>query len=592
MVAGVRNILLVQLPIPPVGPEPIRGNVPLAAGYLKLMARLQELEPPYRIELLPTSAANYRSDQGLVEEILVREPWLVGFTCYLWNIDRTLWIAQALKARRPELLILLGGPEITADNNWVLAHPAVDYAAIGEGEQTFCDLLRALAADRRPATPIDGLFVCGADGSRIAPGVRRPLPRLDEISSPYLAGILDATEEAMLLLETIRGCVFKCKFCYYPKSYDGLYFLSRGKIEAHLEHARERGVREVVLLDPTLNQRRDFNDFLRLLAEGNTGRGFTYFGELRAEGITDQTASLLRAANFTEVEVGLQSIDPLAMDLMDRTNNLRAFERGCRAMLEQGIRVKVDLIIGLPGDTVASVRRGMDYLHTSGLYSSVQVFNLAVLPGTAFRQEASQLGLAYSQRTPYYVYRTPTLSTADLYELMQEAEELFDVEFDPLPPPALALEPPAHLPAGMASSWLADLDASAEQPPPPAAARAQAFTLWLRSSDFGRDRSRAIGAVRRLLSDNPHTTLEVILEPQGNPNLLTPATLEALRAACCQETSYLDRFYSIQPGRWKGAKRLVVALASTEQGKAANEWLGEIGEYATVSGLEVNSQGT
>jgi hypothetical protein len=415
---------------------------------------------------------------------------------------------------------------------------------------------------------------------------------LDEISSPYLAGILDATEEAMLLLETIRGCVFKCKFCYYPKSYDGLYFLSRGKIEAHLEHARERGVREVVLLDPTLNQRRDFNDFLRLLAEGNTGRGFTYFGELRAEGITDQTASLLRAANFTEVEVGLQSIDPLAMDLMDRTNNLRAFERGCRAMLEQGIRVKVDLIIGLPGDTVASVRRGMDYLHTSGLYSSVQVFNLAVLPGTAFRQEASQLGLAYSQRTPYYVYRTPTLSTADLYELMQEAEELFDVEFDPLPPPALALEPPAHLPAGMASSWLADLDASAEQPPPPAAARAQAFTLWLRSSDFGRDRSRAIGAVRRLLSDNPHTTLEVILEPQGNPNLLTPATLEALRAACCQETSYLDRFYSIQPGRWKGAKRLVVALASTEQGKAANEWLGEIGEYATVSGLEVNSQGT
>jgi radical SAM superfamily enzyme YgiQ (UPF0313 family) len=166
----MRNVLLVQLPILPVGPEPIRGNVPLAAGYLKLMARLQGLEPQYRIELFPTSAANYRSDQGLVEEILAREPWLVGFTCYLWNIDRTLWIAQVLKARRPELLILLGGPEITADNDWVLAHPAVDYAAIGEGEQTFCDLLHALAADRQFAAPIDGLFVCRAGSPRVAVG--------------------------------------------------------------------------------------------------------------------------------------------------------------------------------------------------------------------------------------------------------------------------------------------------------------------------------------------------------------------------------------------------------------------------------------
>ncbi len=71
--------------------------------------------------------------------------------------------------------------------------------------------------------------------------------------------------------------------------------------------------------------------------------------------------------------------------------------------------MKVDLIIGLPGDTVDSIRRGLDYLHDSRLYSSVQVFNLAVLPGTAFRQEADQLGLEYQPRPPYYVTRTPTL---------------------------------------------------------------------------------------------------------------------------------------------------------------------------------------
>src|SRR5205807_1982425 len=146
---------------------------------------------------------------------------------------------------------------------------------------------------------------------------RKPMPDLNQLGSPYLAGILDAADEQMLLLETTRGCVFKCKFCYYPKSYDKQYYLSRDNVLANLRHAQERGAREVFLLDPTLNQRRDFADFLRALIEGNPGRRFSYFGELRGEGITEETAKLLREANFTEVEVGLQSIDPDAMKQMD-----------------------------------------------------------------------------------------------------------------------------------------------------------------------------------------------------------------------------------------------------------------------------------
>src|SRR5258708_14893196 len=126
------------------------------------------------------------------------------------------------------------------------------------------------------------------------------LANLNEVSSPYLHGILDAADERMLLLETLRGCIFKCKFCYYPKSYDDLYFVSREKIIANLTHARERGAREVVLLDPTLNQRRDFDEFLKLLAHCNPERQFKYFGELRAAGINPKMAKLLRDANFSD----------------------------------------------------------------------------------------------------------------------------------------------------------------------------------------------------------------------------------------------------------------------------------------------------
>jgi hypothetical protein len=400
------------------------------------------------------------------------------------------------------------------------------------------------------------------------------------VSSPYLAGILDAADEEMLLLETLRGCVFKCKFCYYPKSYDDLYFASEEKIVANLRHAQERGAKEVVLLDPTLNQKRDFAAFLRLLARCNQERQFTYFGELRAEGINREIAGLLREANFTEVEVGLQSTDPHAQELMDRKNNLRAVERGIQAMLDVGIKVKVDLIIGLPGDTVESVRRGMHYLCDGGLYTDVQVFNLAILPGTAFRHEAEQLGLVYQPRPPYYVLRTPTLRREDMFELMQEAQDVFEMEWDALPPPALDVQNEPGL------QRLLKLNLSEARRPRSAglaAARAQAFTLWLQSAGFERDQHVAAELISTLLEDNPFTTLQIILEPLGHPVHLTPQTLGGLLEACHQRPTYLDRFYALQPGKPIGAKRLVVLLPDAGRRELSSEWLAQLEELATIA---------
>jgi len=579
--------LLVQLPIPPVGPEPIRGNVPLAGGYLKMYAERHGLVADYQIDILPTAVANTLGDRGLIQQILAAEPWMVGFTCYLWNIQRTLWIAARLKEARPELQILLGGPEITADNDWVLRDEAIDFAAIGEGEQTFCDLLQAMRSLGGVApirAPIPGLFVRESQKGRdlFLPPPRMPLANLDQISSPYLAGILDAADEQMLLLETIRGCIFKCKFCYYPKSYDSLYFLSEEKIVANLEHARRRGAREVVLLDPTLNQRRDFSAFLKLLARCNPERQFTYFGELRAEGITADVAQLLCDANFTEVEIGLQSIDPLAMELMDRKNNLRAFERGARAMLDLGIKVKVDLIIGLPGDTVDSVRRGLDYIHASGLYSEVQVFNLAILPGTSFRQEAAMLGLEFQDRPPYYVLKTPTLDLPQVFELMQEAQEMFETEFDPMPEPGVGI---GGCEVDSNACCTIDLDGIANDGDtelPPAAERSQAFTLRLRSTDFNQRRASADAIVAQLLEENPYTTLQLIVEPTADPHSLSPATLESLLAVCFRNPTYLDRFYSVLPGRPKGAKRLIVAIPADKRATTDPRWTHQIGELAAI----------
>jgi radical SAM superfamily enzyme YgiQ (UPF0313 family) len=571
-----RNVLFVQLPIPPAGPSPIHGNVPLAAGYLILHARSRGLDQHYRFEILPTRISNYHSDLGIVEEILSREPGIVGFSCYLWNIDRTLWMASQLKRMRPEITIVLGGPEITNDNAWVFASGVVDYAAVGEGEQTFSELLEAMLAGDEGQRLIPGLW--RATNPQI-PLFRKPIANLDDVSSPYLQGILNAADERMLLLETIRGCVFKCKFCYYPKSYDSLYFVSDEKIIANLQHAREAGATEVVLLDPTLNQRKDFDGFLRLLARENHDQQFTYFGELRAEGIKPETAKLLRAANFTEVEIGLQSIDPATQDLMDRRNNLKAFERGVAALMDAGIRVKVDLIIGLPGDTVASVRRGFDYLASNQLFTSTQVFNLAILPGTAFRSEAEQLGLKYQSRPPYYVLETPTLKSNDLYELMADAQEAFDTEWDPFPEPKLQFVESADF----IECVRMDLDRERCELPP-AGKCAQALTLWFVSDHFEKHVDEMRSVIAQVLRDGPHSTLQVVLEPAGDPTRLTLESIEPILASCYEKPNYLDRYYSLNPQGLLGSKRVLVVVDDEIIDELDEEWADSIEEAATLVG--------
>ncbi len=434
-----------------------------------------------------------------------RSPGIVGFSCYLWNIDRTLWIAAQVKRHCPDIVIVLGGPEITNDNAWVLESGVVDYAVVGEGEQTFSELLDSMLVGDQDSRLIPGLWRASRPQ---VPLFRKPLANLDEVSSPYLHGILNAADERMLLLETIRGCVFKCKFCYYPKSYDSLYFVSEQKIIQNLQHARDADVTEVILLDPTLNQRKDFDEFLRLLARENPDQRFTYFGELRAEGIKPETAKLLREANFTEVEIGLQSVDPATQGLMDRRNNMKAFERGVSALMDAGIRVKVDLIIGLPGDTLASVRRGFDYLSSSKLFTSTQVFNLAILPGTAFRSEAEQLGLQFQSRPPYYVLETPTLKTNDLYQLMAEAQDVFETEWDPFPEPKLQFSASDEC----VECVRFDLDDSVGVDLPPASRRAQALTLWFKAEDLSMHTTTMQSVVTEVLKDCPHTTIQIVLE--------------------------------------------------------------------------------
>jgi len=111
---------------------------------------------------------------------------------------------------------------------------------------------------------------------------------------------------------------------------------------------------------------------------------------------------------------------------------------------------------------------------------------------------------------------------------------------------------------------------------------AQAFTLWLRSADFHAQRHAAAGLIRTVLDENPHTTLQVVLEPTGDAERLTIATLAMLLEACYRTTSYLDRYYSLHPGRLLGAKRLLILLPAEKRAHVHPDWISATAEYATL----------
>lgn len=575
------RVLLVQLPIPPLGPEPVRGNVPLAAGYLKSFSQsVRRL--PTQIEILPPEIADRAGDAALLRAILKRQPHVVGFSCYVWNAERSIGLARRLKEVRPETLVVIGGPEATPDNHWLLHETVVDTLVLGEGEESFADLLAVLEEDNRylrnPEAIPDIPGVWNRHRASFG-GIRPQMKNLDQVGRVYLEGILDPTWHNTLFLETVRGCIFQCAFCFYPKSFDRLAFMSREVVLANLLLAGQRNVSEVFLLDPTLNQRRDFTEFLQVLAEGNPHRQFTYSGELRAEGIRAEHARLMRDAGFVEVELGLQSLGRTAQDLMHRRVNLPAFERGVKALMEAGIHVRADLIIGLPGDTPETVRAGIEYLASAGLYSEPQVFRLSVLPGTEFRRRSAELGLDYQPRPPYHVLKTPHLEAEEIQQLMAEAEAAFQTEFDPWPI-ANAEISPEKLQAG-GSVWRIDLD---RPPEVPSAESVQiAHVLWITARNFAGRSNEIVPWIRAVLGQNPYSTLWIVLDVSEAETFPTKDDILHL-VQCCFDfpRGYWDWHLALHPRPGKiGAKRLVI-YSEKPLRPGLRRWRSAIGPVADV----------
>ncbi|MCK4956231.1 MAG: radical SAM protein, partial [Candidatus Cloacimonetes bacterium] len=172
---------------------------------------------------------------------------------------------------------------------------------------------------------------------------------------------------------------------------------------------------------------------LELIIAENLNKQLCFATELRADLLTKEQIEKMSLANIVEVEVGLQSTNPIALKAMNRTQNLTKIVENVKLMQILGIACKVDLIVGLPQDTLRDFKKSVDFLYEQNLFDDIQVFPLSVLSGTDFRKDKEKLGLEIMEKSPYYLKSSPTFSHEDFLAAFAYAEKKFGIDLYTLP---------------------------------------------------------------------------------------------------------------------------------------------------------------
>lgn len=342
-------------------------------------------------------------------------PDVVALPVLCWTARTVYEAARVIRAAKPDVRIVLGGPEVGPMATDVLArYPFVDAVVRGEGEAALCDLVHALERGGDPgavpgvAARVDGSIVTGPD--------RPAIEDLDTIASPF-AGRSHATDGSAYV-ETYRGCPHACSYCFEGKGSTRIRSFSWDRIAADIEAvATTPGMRSFSFIDPVFNLTPDRLQRLSDILAPHAARGVRLHTiEVDIERIDDEAAALLRRAGVASVETGPQTVGERALATCRRSFDLERFRRGVDACRSAGISVECDLIVGLPGDTAEDVVRGIDF--AIGLDpGKVQISTLHVLPGTRLWDSADELGLVFDREPPHELISTRDIAYADLRRL-------------------------------------------------------------------------------------------------------------------------------------------------------------------------------
>ncbi len=396
-----------------IHPYPSPQAVPLGNAFLKAYLDTD----PDLAGTLPVTLIDFfvGDNTGIaLSAILAEQPDVVGFSVFLWNRRMARDLARLLRRARPELVIFAGGPEPTGEPEGMLADSSFDFLILGEGEIPFVNAMAALFSGR-DVTNIDG--IASRRGDRFIGSRSKPVGILDTMPSPWLTGVVDPSAYGGVLWQLSRGCDFGCDFCFDSQGARGVRRFSMARVRAELDYFVKKNVAQVIVIDSTFNQDvKRAKEILRLIARIAPHIHFHF--EVRSEFIDSDMAHLFARINCS-LQIGLQSAHPHVHKAVGRVFNAPDFCRKIEMLNESGAVFGFDLIYGLPGDTLEGFSASIDF--ALGLYPNhLDIFPLAVLPGTRLAANAGNLKLQFMKKPPYILSGSPSFPA----EAMREAAGL------------------------------------------------------------------------------------------------------------------------------------------------------------------------
>jgi len=335
----------------------------------------------------------------VLERIASYDADVVGFSCYIWNIQQTMYLCENLKKVRPRVKIVLGGPEVSYSAEEILSQwNFVDFVVMGEGEESFRQLIRRIAR---------------GDVKRCV--VKPPAQPVDMNMLPFAYDVDEDYSNRYIYYETSRGCPFGCKYCLSSRD-NGVRYASLDKVKEDLYRIAQSNVGVVKLVD------RSFNcDTERAVEIFNIIRGLprdvVFQCEVNPELISDEFIEAMKGIEHRlQFEAGLQTTNPDSLRAVGRNPNVNRALGGIRRLVDSGVKVHADLIAGLPYDSYETFARAFDDLYMCRPHE-IQLGFLKLLKGTALRDMAGEYGVVYRSQPPYEILYNRWMSYEDLCAL-------------------------------------------------------------------------------------------------------------------------------------------------------------------------------
>ncbi len=380
-----------------------------AFGLRYLLANLEELQE--RAEILEFDISHRPLD--VAEQLLARQPRIIGLGVYIWNLDQTTRLVSDLKRIAPEITLVLGGPEVSYEAQDLEVTRLADYVIAGEADLAFRDLCRQLLSTT------DGSASTIARPGKFIPA---PLPQFSQLRLPYHLYTDQDIAHRVIYVEASRGCPYECEFCLSSLDIP----VRQSSLESFLqamEALLARGVRQFKFVDRTFNLNLKVSRaILEFFLDRLTPDLFVHF-ELVPDRLPDSLRDVIVQfpPGALQFEVGIQTFNPEVAALISRRQDYPQTEANLRWLrAATGVHVHADLIVGLPGESVESFAAGFDRL--VGLQpQEIQVGILKRLRGTPIGRHDTAWEMVYSAYAPYEILRNRLIDAPTMQRLRRFA---------------------------------------------------------------------------------------------------------------------------------------------------------------------------